>query len=383
MLTVDNKVLSDAVELTQALVRIPSMNPPGNEDEIADFVQGVLQEAGIESTRVPLEPGRSSVVARIPGKNPGSIVLCGHLDTVRAEKSEWHYDPFAATREGERIYGLGSADMKSGVAVIIQIARELVQQGITPEQDIVLALTADEEYAYRGAASIAKSGLIDDAKFLFITEPTGGKGYIGQKGELWVEATFAGKAAHGSVPELGVNTILPAARFILALQEESRNWGSVPGRGRTSLNIGEVHGGVQVNIVPAQTVVRIDSRTVSQAARDEVLGAIERLGNKAAQAGGARFSMEILNDKAPIVSDLQDPWVQRFLHAIHPEKETEPEIAPYSTDAVSIVPVLGIPVGIYGPGSIAQAHQPDEYVETESIHTALEAIARFLNSSTT
>ncbi len=377
-MTIDERMLNEAVELTRALVRIPSMNPPGNEDEIGDFVQGVLEEAGIDSTRVPLAEGRSSVVARIPGRDPGSIVLCGHLDTVRAEPSEWSHDPLGAKLMGDRIYGLGAADMKSGAAVIIQIAREIVRRGITPDHDVVLALTADEEYAYRGAATVAESGLIDDAQFLLITEPTAGVGYIGQKGELWVEATFAGKAAHGSVPELGTSAITPAARFVLSLQEEAEGWAAVPGRGRTTLNVGEFHGGVQVNIVPAQARVRIDSRTVSPEARAGVLAAIERLGREAARAAGAGFAIEIINDKPPIVSDPANPWVQRFLRAVYPGQQVSPEIAPYSTDAVSIVPVLGIPVGIYGPGSIAQAHQPDEYVEVGSIRAALAVIARFV-----
>ncbi len=376
---IDDRILNETVELTRALIRIPSVNPPGGENLIADFVQDVLKKGGIDSTRVPLAEGRSSVVARIRGNGEGSIVLCGHLDTVRADEREWSHLPFAAELEGDRIYGLGAADMKSGVAVIIQIAREIVRQGIALEHDLVLALTADEENAYRGAATVAESGLIDDARFLFILEPTAGKGYIGQKGELWVEATFTGRAAHGSVPELGVNAITPAARFVLSLQEEAENWEAVPGRGRTTLNVGAIHGGVQVNIVPAQVRVRIDSRTISTEARDEVLAAIERLGNEAARAVGAGFSLEVINDKAPIVSDPADPRVQRFLRAVYPGRNIEPEIAPYSTDAVAIVPVLGIPVGIYGPGSIAQAHQPDEYVEVHSIRAALQTIGRFIS----
>ena len=380
MLEISATAMREVVELTRELIRIPSMNPPGGEDQIADFVQGILEDAGIDSARIPLEEGRSSVVARIPGKNSGSVVLCGHLDTVRADEREWSHSPFAAELEGDRIYGLGAADMKSGVAVILQIARELARRGITPKQDIVLALTADEEHAYRGAATVAESGLIDDACFLFILEPTGGKGYIGQKGELWVEARFTGRAAHGSVPELGINAILPAARFALRLREEAEGWEAVPGRGRTTLNVGELHGGVQVNIVPAEARVRIDSRTVSQQARDEVVRAVEQLGHEAVHEYGGKFSTEILNDKAPIVSDPADPWVKRFLRAVYPEAEVSPEIAPYSTDAVAIVPVLGIPVGIYGPGSIAQAHQPDEYVEISSIRAALETLARFVEA---
>ncbi|RLE40069.1 M20 family peptidase, partial [Candidatus Acetothermia bacterium] len=108
--------MREVVELTRELIRIPSMNPPGGEDQIADFVRGILEDAGIDSVRIPLEKGRSSVVARIPGKNSGSVVLCGHLDTVRADEREWSHSPFAAELEGDRIYGLGAADMKSGVA---------------------------------------------------------------------------------------------------------------------------------------------------------------------------------------------------------------------------------------------------------------------------
>ena len=378
MIEIDDKVLRDTVELTRELVRIPSVNPPGDEDVIADFVQDVLNNAGIDSTRVPLAEGRSSVVARIQGKGEGSIVLCGHLDTVRSDEHEWSHPPFAAELEGDRIYGLGAADMKSGVAMIIQIAREIVRQGITLEYDLVLALTADEESAYRGAAKVAESGLIDDARFLFITEPTGGRGYIGQKGELWVEAEFTGKAAHGSVPEIGVSAILPATQFVLSLYSAAAHWEAVAGRGRTTLNVGEIHGGVQVNIVPAQARVRIDSRTVSAQAREEVIHTIERLGRETAREYRTGFSARVINDKSPIVSDLTNPWVQRFLRAVYPGRNIEPEIAPYSTDAVAIVPRLGMPVGIYGPGSIAQAHQPDEYVEVHSIRTALQVVGRFI-----
>jgi len=122
MLVINDETLSDAVELTRSLVRIPSMNPPGNEDEIADFVQDVLQGVGIESTRVPLEKGRSSIVARIPGKNSGSIVLCGHLDTVRADEHEWSHPPFAAELEGDRMrgssYNRGSPRSKTSFSLL-------------------------------------------------------------------------------------------------------------------------------------------------------------------------------------------------------------------------------------------------------------------------
>jgi len=273
--------------------------------------------------------------------------------------------------------------MKGGVAVTLEIAKLITQEGVSLNKSLVLVLTADEERAYRGAASVAQSGLIDDAEFLLITEPTAGQAYIGQKGELWVEATFSGKAAHGAVPELGINTILPAAAFCLELAAVAEGFKEQEGRGRTSLNIGQINGGWQVNIVPDTTRVRIDSRVVSDAEKGMVLDLVKRLGENAATHVGARFSYKTYNYKPPIVSDASNPYVRGFLAAVAGSDQAlyNVEIAPYSTDAVEIIPRIDVPLVIYGPGSIAQAHQPDEYLELSSLFEALDVFTRFLNST--
>ncbi len=387
MLVPDSAVKQEAVELLKTLVSIRSVNPPGGEDEIVSVVKKLLAEDEIESTIVPLEEGRSSLVARVrgraSGRRQGSIVLCGHLDTVNADEEKWTLPPFSPRMDGDRVWGLGSADMKGGVAVIMALLMQIVRSGQPPKQDIVLALTADEEYAYRGAASIARSGLIDDAEFLLITEPTGGKAYCGQKGELWVEATFSGKAAHGSMPEQGINSIIPASEFCTDLAEAAQRFEETPGRGRTSLNIGQIDGGWQVNIVPDTTRVRIDSRVTSDEDKSMVLDLIERLGENAASHVGARFAYRVYNYKPPIISDVDNPHLKRFRAAVAGDGRPVPvvEIAPYSTDAVAIVPEIDVPVVIYGPGDIAQAHQPDEFIELESLYDSLAVIARFLNMS--
>jgi succinyl-diaminopimelate desuccinylase len=382
LLKIDARVQKETVELLKRLVSIRSTNPPGNEDEIANFVKLFLAENGIDATLLPLEEGRSSVVARIPGSEPGSIVLCAHLDTVNADEEKWTVPAFEARIDGGMMTGLGSADMKSGLAVILEIAKLIVEHALPLKKSLVLALTADEEKGYRGAATVAKSGLIDDAKFLLIPEPTGKKAYIGQKGELWVEVMFEGKAAHGSLPEQGINTILPASEFCLALAEEAKGFPETPGRGRTSLNIGQIDGGWQVNIVPDTTRVRIDSRVVSDAEKGMVLDLVKRLGENAATQFGARFSCRVYNYKPPIVSDANNRYVRNFLTAVAGSDQIpyNVEIAPYSTDAVEIVPRIDVPLVIYGPGNIAQAHQPDEYLELPSLYEALDLFARFLNS---
>lgn len=373
-------LLQETVELAQALIRIPSFNPPGNENAITTFVSDWLKRAGIPSHFVPLEEGRSSLVARISGREPGSIVLCGHLDTVTANESSWQRPPLEPGIEDDRLWGLGAADMKSAVAVLMQVLAQLVKENRSPKRDIVLVLTADEEWGYRGSASVARSGLIDDAKLLLIAEPTANAVYGGQKGELWIEATFTGQEAHGSMPEAGVNAILPAARFCSRLQERIARWPEVGGRGRTTLNIGRFDGGRQVNIVPDHAKIRLDLRVVSSEHYETAIQVVSDIGTAEAADANCGFSQEVLSYHPPVVTDMQHPMVKELTEVASraPGIDQKLGLSPYSTDAVSIVPVLDIPVLICGPGSISQAHRPDEFIELDQIALSLEIFAAFV-----
>lgn len=369
-------------ELLVEMVRIPSPNPPGGEAEMADFVADYLEGAGLEVSRVPLAPGRESVVGRLPGREPGGLVLCGHLDTVAIQEESWSVPPLAGHKEGGRVYGRGAADMKAGVAGLLLAARWAAGLPEAPKKSLVLALTADEERGYAGARTLAEGGHLDDAEFLLIAEPSDGTVYLGQKGELWIKAVFQGMAAHGSVPQLGVNAALPAAEFALEAVEGIRALPPGP-RGRTSVNLGRIAGGWQVNVVPDRAEVELDVRTASTEHRDLVLGLVEELGRRAAANRGGSFSYELTNDRAPIETQEDAPYLRELLAAVAESLGEAPKtgIAPYSTDAVEIVPRLGIPLVIYGPGSIAQAHRPNEYVELSSLSAFWRAITRFLELS--
>ena len=364
------------VELAQRLIRIPSYNPPGDEARIAQFAADWLQDTGLDPRLVPLEPGRSSVVARVPGRERRCIVLCGHLDTVGTDPEAWRVPPLEGRIEGGRLFGLGSADMKGSVAVLMHVAARLVERGVVPPQDVVLALTADEEFGYRGAATIAESGLIDDAELLVIAEPSAGHVYTGQKGELWIEVGFTGREAHGSTPELGINTILPAARFCTRLQEAMSSLPEAPGLGRTTLNIGRFRGGRQVNIVPDRSSVELDVRVIGAEDHETTLHLIDRIGAEEAEASGSQFKQSVISYHPPIVGDPDGPHVSRMLRAVTEITGRKPPtgISPFSTDAVSIAPRLNVPVLIYGAGDIAQAHQPDESVDPQELRQAYEVL---------
>lgn len=378
MLAITKKVREETVALAQELVRIRSTNPPGNEEGIASYVRDHLVKAGIDAALIPLEPGRSSVLARIPGREPGSLILCGHLDTVDAGEEGWSVPPFEGRVENGKLYGRGAADMKGGVAVLVEIAKLAAAHRMRPKKDIVLLLTADEEGTYRGAASTVEAGLIEDAEFLLVAEPTGGAAYLGEKGELWVEAIFLGQAAHGSVPDRGRNSVLPACEFTLLLSEAAGGFADVPGLGRTSLNVGQFQGGWRVNVVPDRAQVKLDFRVVSDEDHVRALDLVDRLGGEVAARRGVEFSSRVASYHPPITSDPADPYVRGFLAATGAAPERA-GLAPFCTDAVAIVPQLGISLMIYGPGSIDQAHRPDEHLELSSLYAALESLARFLD----
>ena len=374
---------NETVELAKRLISIPSANPPGNEDTIAGFVSSWLEDAGMTCQQVPLEPGRSSIVVRVPGSAHGSVVFCAHLDTVPAEESLWNRPPSEPVVEGNRLWGLGATDMKSAVAVLMQSFAALAASGSKPEVDCILMLTADEEWGYRGAASVANAGLIDDARLLVIAEPTENNVYTGQKGELWIEATFAGREAHGSVPESGANAVLAGARFCDRVQQAVAQWPEIPGRGRTSLNIGQFHGGRRVNIVPAEAKIELDLRVAFADHRARAMALVSTLGQEEASTVGGSFTAREMTYHPPIASDIDHPWARALIAAAQTVTErTQPlGLSPYSTDAVAVVPVLDIPTLICGPGSILQAHQPNEFIALDQIEQSLRIFGKLLGKA--
>jgi succinyl-diaminopimelate desuccinylase len=365
-------------ELLQRLIQIKSVNPPGNEDEIANFIKEFLLKNDIHSKLIPLEEGRSSVVAKIEGKEERNITLCGHLDTIRVIEEDWSKPPFQGLIEKGKMYGRGTADMKGGVAAIIYTSILLKRRGITPQKKVQLALTADEEWGYRGAKTLVDQGFFDQTDFLIITEPTNLQVAVGEKGELWIKAKFYGKSAHGSTPELGVNTVVPGSKFVLEVSEEYKKlFNQDPLWGNNSINIGQFHGGVQVNVVPNYSEVQLDFRVISEEDKKRALELVRKKGQDIAEEFGVQFKEEIFNYHPPIFTSLDNLYIQKFMQVAGVKEAT---IVKYCTDGGTIIPEKKIPFIIFGPGDIAQAHQNDEYIELESLYQSVDTFLEFLKS---
>jgi succinyl-diaminopimelate desuccinylase len=365
-------------ELLQGLIQIKSVNPPGNENQIANFIKKFLLKNNIHSELVPLEEGRSSVIAKIEGKEERDITLCGHLDTVRVKEEDWTKPPLQGLVENGRMYGRGASDMKGGVAAILYTAVLLKRRGITPKKTVQLALTADEEWGYRGAKSLADEGYFNRTDFLIITEPSNLQISTGEKGELWVKAKFFGKSAHGSTPEVGVNTVIPGSILIVnVIKEYEKIFKADTFWGKTSMNIGQFHGGVQVNIVPNYSEIDFDFRVISEEDKEKAIELVTKIGKEIAKKYKVRFAEEIFNYHPPIFTGSDNPYVEKFLQAAGAR---EAIITKYCTDGATIIPIKKMPFIIFGPGDIAQAHQNDEYIELESLYRAVDTFVEFLKT---
>ena len=374
----NNTEKKELKDLLQGLIQIKSVNPPGNENQIANFIKKFLLENNIHSELVPLEEDRSSVVAKIEGEEERNITLCGHLDTVRVKEEDWTKPVFEGLIENEKMYGIGASDMKGGVAAILYAVVLLKRRGINLKKTVQLALTADEEWGYRGAKNLVDGGYFDRTDFLIITEPSNLQVSTGEKGEVWIGAKFYGKSAHGSTPEVGVNTIIPGSEFIVNITERyEKIFEADPFWGKTSMNIGQFHGGVQVNIVPNYSEIQLDFRVISEEDKERAIELVEKTGKDIAEKYKVQFEEKVFNYKPLIFTNSNNPYVKKFMQAAGVK---EVIITKYCTDGATIIPEKKMPFIIFGPGDIAQAHQNDEYIELESLYRAVDVFIDFLKT---
>src|SRR5262245_14744529 len=198
----------DAVELTRALIRYETINPPGNEQPCAEFLGGMLEQAGFAITYVPMGENRANLIARIGG-SPDKKPLCfsGHTDVVPLGVAPWSVSPFAAEIADGKLYGRGSTDMKGGVAAFVAASLELAPK-LAGTAGLVLVITAGEERGCVGANLLAATeGVLGEAGAMIVAEPTSNRPLVGHKGVLWVEGVAKGVTAHGSTPQYGVNAV--------------------------------------------------------------------------------------------------------------------------------------------------------------------------------
>lgn len=359
----------DPIALTRRLIAFDTINPPGRERACAAFLADILGDAGFRIDLHDMGPERANLVASLgdPGSDRPPLCFTGHIDTVPLGAQPWNHDPFAGDIVDGRLYGRGSSDMKSGVAAFVAACVAEAER-LRDGPGAVLVITAGEETGCDGAAALAKDKRLGRAGAMVVAEPTDNYPYVGHKGALWLKALTSGVTAHGSMPERGVNAVYKAARVIGRLEDFDFNVARHPVLGAPSLNVGTVHGGMNVNSVPDRCEIGVDIRTIPgidhATLRDQLAGYM-----------GEEAEVDVMVDVEGVWTDPATPWAARAcaIAAGITGAPVEPRSATYFTDASVLTPAYGgIPTVILGPGEPSMAHQTDEWCSVARIPQAVE-----------
>lgn len=357
------------LSLTRKLLAFNTINPPGQERECAEYLGGLLKDAGFGVAYYEFAEGRTSLVARMAGSSDKPpICFTGHVDTVPLGDAEWTRDPFSGEVDGDRLFGRGTSDMKSGVAAMVLAAARLADMP-KGTAGVTLVITAGEESACRGALHLAELGdVMGEAGALVVGEPTSNYPLVGHKGAMWLKAWTTGVAAHGSMPEKGVNAIYKAAEAVTRLKEFDFGVPAHPILGSPTLNVGTISGGVNINSVPNQAAIGIDIRLVPGQEVGDVIGKLQ-------SHLGEEVELELQIGACSVATDPEDEWVQQVFDIMHPilRERPEPRGATYFTDASALLEPLGNPPTlILGPGEPDMAHKTDEFCYVYKIEQAVE-----------
>jgi acetylornithine deacetylase len=363
-----------ALELARSLVRMNTVSANSNL-ELIHFVRDELARLGVASRLTfNADKTKANLFATLGEGKPGGVILSGHTDTVPWDGQDWSHDPLSGRIDEGRLWGRGSADMKSFIAIALAHAGDFLES--TAPFAVHLAFSYDEEVGCFGVKDLIADMRDAGVKPLacIVGEPTSMVPAIAHKGVYRYKCCVRGKEAHSSLTPQSVNAIEMAARLVGKLRdmaegferEEQRYHGfDVP---FSTASVGQFHGGIADNVVPRDAEFRYEFRdlpTADAGAMQQAVLAHARALEPAmkAVAAEAGFRFETICEIPSFLGSADDP-VTRLAQRLAGEQGTT--LVAFGTEA-GLFKRSGIPTVVCGPGSITQAHQPDEYVSLEQL----------------
>ena len=363
-------------ELVAELVAIDSVNPdlvPGGagELEIARFIATWLERAGVEAHIDEVAPGRPNVIGVARGRGGGrTLLLNGHTDTVGHDGYERPLEPRI---DGDRLYGRGSFDMKGGTAAALWACARAAELELAG--DVVVVAVCDEEYASIGTQAVAERVTADAA---IVAEPTALAVCVAHKGFAWLEIDVAGRAAHGSQVQIGVDAIAKSGRVLTGIEELGQELASAPGHpllGTGSLHASLIEGGQELSSYPERCLVQLERRTVPGEDATLVEDQVRRLVARAGRADpGLRAEVRTTVVRPPF-EIAADAEIVRLVRS-HAERVlgAAPALIGWAAWMDSaILAQAGIPTVIFGPGGEG-AHETLEWVDLASVERCAEVL---------
>lgn len=375
-----DRIVSDLCEL----VRIDSRNPGAGERAVADWLEQRLTP--LRTARYEAAPGRPSLTGTLPGDaTRGRLHLLAHMDTVPAAPG-WTMDPLAAEVRDGAVWGLGSADMKAGIAVAVNVLTGLAREGIVPRTDLVLWLTADEETSQMsGVRDLVARGLFGPDDAAIALEPTGLRHRRAQLGVRWVRVDVTGRSVHAGRRHLGADANVALAELVLRLRDLVDE---LPHRdpvlGVPLVTAGVVSGGTAANVVSGQAHAVVDLRLVPPMSDREAVGLVRSAADWACgRVPGTRADVIPLGPERPPARAAADSGVVRALEHAHLAELGGPIATGGAdgheayTDAAMLAALTGSDsCTVFGPGSSDLAHVADEHVPIGDLDAAYRVVRR-------
>lgn len=371
------------LEFTRELVRIPTVNPPGDYSGISRLMEGRMRQAGLRTVVMEGQPGKPNVFGLMPGTaaDSSTILLSGHMDVVGpGELSSWRFDPFSATVADGAIWGRGTVDMKGALAAQLVAVRAVKDTLRGLPVNVLLGATVDDEIAGdMGQKYVLEQGLGQAAwprPDLHVLGEANDLNITGEfKGRIWIRVVLGGKTAHGGAPQAGVNAIEKMFEFLARLKQLPGE--SHPLLGPDTLNVGTIRGGARVNAVADECDATLDLRFSGRSAEEqrnrifEVLAEFQR-------ADGSfsikEFSVFEKRDPVNIAADL--PPIDAVRQGIAKVLRRRPEfLGTLSAGDAYHSLKCGIPAVWVGPGDIHQLHAPNEHMPLEDLYAAARVYA--------
>lgn len=371
-----------AWRLAQELVRIDSSDPGAYEDEIERFIKRLIEQQlaqldssaldAVQIEELEVLPGRRNLMITVPAiSDEARLVYICHMDTVTLGDG-WEADtpPLGAIVRDDKLYGRGSCDMKSGlacaIAALVHTLERVAADGALPRRGFSLICSVDEEDFMRGSEAAINAGWVGSREWVLDTEPTDGQIQVAHKGRTWFEIEMAGVTAHASQPWKGADAVAAMAEVVCSLR---RAFAALPAHdelGPSTITFGQIEGGYRPYVVPDHAKVWVDMRltppTDTTAATRMVEQAIV-----AAEAAvpGCHGSYTVTGDRPAIERDPASPLLAALKCAADDVTGTDTTVGFFTgyTDTAVIAGKTGNRNCMsYGPGSLALAHKPNEYV---------------------
>ncbi|CAN7777933.1 acetylornithine deacetylase [Caballeronia sp. LjRoot34] len=378
-------LLDSTLDLLDSLIAFDTRSSESNL-ALIDFIQQYLKRHDVESSLVFDETGRkANLYATIGPKDRAGLCLSGHTDVVPADGQPWTVPPFEMTRDSDRVFGRGTADMKGFIAAVLASVPHFVQA--CREVPIHLAFSYDEEVGCRGVRGLLRELAAAPVKPLacIIGEPTSMQVAVAHKGKKAYRCCVKGLAGHSALTHLGVNAVDFAAELVTFLRRTQRDLRTHAALDHdfdppyTTVHTGRLNGGIALNVIPDHAEVEFEIRNLPGDSADVIVESITRyadneiVGAMRETFAGSGIDWLQLVDYPALSDQAAASWL-RELACAAAEREDVRTLA-FGTEG-GLFQSIGIPTVVCGPGSIEQGHKADEYVELDQLSKCLSFLGK-------